>query len=180
MLNDWLTDWLRWWGGVPAFLIFGKSSRESEWRTISVYTTSRRDFDSRWPLWRGTCVTWTSTVISMGDAVARQIIDEQALEPASRATPVVVAGGRLRNPMRRSAASAPELPTASEVLAHECGHTWQALRLGPAYLLLVGSVTLFGEGPHSWNHFENDASEHGQFGGLVAGSVRPDLRGLHR
>jgi hypothetical protein len=38
-------------------------------------------------------------------------------------------------------------------------------------LPLVGAVTLFREGPHLWNYFENQASEQGQFGGLVCGSV---------
>ncbi len=41
--------------------------------------------------------------------------------------------------------------------------------------VLVGSVTLCREGPHLWNHFENQASEQGLFGGLVSGSVRVDL-----
>jgi hypothetical protein len=36
-------------------------------------------------------------------------------------------------------------------------------------------VTLFREGPHSWNYFENQASELGQFGGIVKASVCPEL-----
>jgi hypothetical protein len=32
-------------------------------------------------------------------------------------------------------------------------------------------VTLFGEGRHPWNYYENEASELGLFGGLVNGSV---------
>ena len=51
-----------------------------------------------------------------------------------------MAGGRLSDPRRRAAAGVHVGPSVSEVLAHECGHTWQALRLGPVYLPLVGSV----------------------------------------
>jgi hypothetical protein len=43
--------------------------------------------------------------------------------------------------------------------------------MGVAYLPIVGAVTLFREGPHFWNHFENQASELGQFGGIVNGSL---------
>jgi hypothetical protein len=32
-------------------------------------------------------------------------------------------------------------------------------------------VTLFREGSPSWNFFENQATELGQFGGIVSGSV---------
>jgi hypothetical protein len=72
-------------------------------------------------------------------------------------------------------AGGPSFPSASEILAHEIGHTWQAVRLGPFYLPLVGSVTLFREGPHFWNHFENQASEQGRFGGIVNGSACGEL-----
>ena len=91
------------------------------------------------------------------------------------ANPVEVAGGRVRDLDRRTAAGAEPWATASEILAHEIGHTGQALRLGPVYLPVVGAFTLFREGPHWWNHFENQASEDGQFGGIVNGSVRSDL-----
>jgi hypothetical protein len=86
-----------------------------------------------------------------------------------------VAGGRIRSLLRRAAAGVPELASESEVLAHECGHTWQALRLGFAYWVVGAALTLFREGPHFWNHFENQASEQGQFGGLVNGSVCAEL-----
>src|SRR5436190_1401775 len=64
---------------------------------------------------------------------------------------------------------------ASEVLAHEIGHTGQARRLGIAYWPAGAVLTLWREGPHWWNRFENDASEQGQLGGLVNGSVYPAL-----
>jgi hypothetical protein len=178
MPNDWLTDWLRWVGGVAAFQIYGKGRPEKVWRVINVYTTARRDPDSRWPLWAGTCTTWTAEIISVGWGFAREVLQEQMHEPASRSVPVTAAGGRVEDLLRRSAAGTPAFASASEVLAHECGHTWQAIRIGPAYLPLVGLVTLFGEGPHPWNHFENQASEQGQFGGLVNGSVRAELSPL--
>ena len=66
----------------------------------------------------------------------------------------------------------------SEVVAHECGHTGQVRRLGAIYWPVGGALTLFREGPHWYNGFENQASEEGQFGGLVNGSVCPEL--MHR
>ena len=174
-MSSLLTSWLRWLGGTPCFRIYGKARPEADWRLIDIYARHRRDTDSRWPLWRGTCITWTAEVIVVGWDYAESVLREQAECPASREHPVEVAGGRIRDPGRRAAAGAPSIVTASEVLAHECGHTWQVLRLGAAYLPVVGSVTLFREGPHFWNRFENEASEQGQFGGLVNGSVCPEL-----
>ena len=178
MLNEWLTDWLNLLGGTPSFQTFGKSSRERKWRVIGVYATSRRNLEGAWPLWAGTCVTWTSAVISVGWDFASHVLQEQTREPASRENPVLVAGGRLRDFSRRDRAGVPRFASASEVLAHECGHTWQALHLGPAYLPLVGGVTLFGEGARPWNRFENEASEQGQFGGVVNRSVCGELAAL--
>jgi hypothetical protein len=175
MLEPFLSGFLHWLGGTPCFRIYGKARREPEWRTISVYATPRRNLDSRWPLWRGTCITWTSEVIVVGRDFAETLLREQAAAPASRAFPVEVAGGRCDDHKRRAAAGKGPHVSASEVMAHECGHTWQALRLGPAYLPLVGSTTLFREGPHSWNRFENEASAEGLFGGMVKGSVCPQL-----
>jgi len=106
---------------------------------------------------------------------ARQVLREQAAAPASGDRPVEVAGGRLRDRARREAAGASPFAGASEVLAHECGHTWQARRLSLAYWIVGAAVTLLREGPHWWNHFENQASEEGQFGGIVNGSVCPAL-----
>jgi hypothetical protein len=175
MIDDWLSAWLHYLGGRPCFRIYGKGRREARWRVVSVYATHRRDADSCWPLCRGTCITWTSEVIVVGWDFAEGVLREQAAAPASRTHPVAVAGGRLNDLLRRATAGVPDFASASEVLAHECGHTWQALRIGPAYLPLVGSVTLFQEGPNSWNRFENEASEEGLFGGLVNRSVCPEL-----
>jgi hypothetical protein len=175
MWNTLLTRWLRWLGGTPCLRVYGKARAESRWRILDVYAVRRRDAGSRLPLWRATCITWTDRVIAVGWDFAEQLLAEQKAAPASRDCPVEVAGGRIRDPQRRFASGAREKASASEVLAHECGHTWQALRLGPAYLPLVGALTLFREGPHPWNHFENQASEQGQFGGLVSGSVSADL-----
>src|SRR5207249_3176065 len=105
-----------------------------------VYATRRRDADSRWRLWRGTCITYSSDVIVVGRDFAREVLHEQAEVPASRKNPLAVAGGRLNDLLRRSAAGRPDFASASEVLAHECGHTWQACRLGVVYLPLVGSL----------------------------------------
>jgi hypothetical protein len=177
MLNELLTFGFRRLGGAPCFRVHGKARRESAWRVIDVFATHRRDADSRWPapFWRGTCITWTSAVIVVGWDFAAEVYREQYRHPASRDHPVEVAGGCLRDVDLRAEEGGPSYPWASEVLAHECGHTAQARRLGALYLPVVGALTLFREGPHWWNHFENDASAQGQFGGLVNGSVRSDL-----
>jgi hypothetical protein len=171
LLRQRVNEWMCWFGGTPCFRIYGRDRRENRWRLINVYATDRRDCFSRWPLWRGACTTWSHDVIAVGWDFAAAVLREQCILPASRHRPLEVAGGRIRDAARRSEAGAPLLPSASEVLAHECGHTWQAIRLGAAYLPLVGSVTLFREGPHFWNCFENEASEYGQFGGIVNGTV---------
>lgn len=175
MIDDCFSMWLRLLGGEPCFRIQGKAKRERGWRTIGVYATARRNAESRWPLWRGTCITWTSEVIVIGWDFAAEFLSEQMDNPASREHPVEVAGGRINDLFRRAAAGVPNFASCSEVLAHECGHTWQALRLGSVYLPIVGSTTLFQEGPHPWNRFENEASEQGLMGGLVNGSVCPRL-----
>jgi hypothetical protein len=167
-----LTRWFRWLGGEPCFRIYGRARWERDWLVIDVFATHRRNDTSRWPrpFWRGTCVTWTDAIISVGWDFAEEVLREQVSEPASRQHPLEVEGGRLMDVARRSSIS-----TASEVLAHECGHTGQALWLGAACLPVVGALTLFREGPHWWNYFENQASEQGQFGGLVNGSVCEEL-----
>jgi hypothetical protein len=177
MLNELLTRWSRYLGGTPCFRVYGKARREPAWRIIDVFATHRRDADSRWPrpFWPGTCITWTPAVIVVGWDFAGGVLREQVETPASREHPVEVAGGRIGDPSRRAAAGAPSHPRASEVLAHEIGHTGQALRLRAAYLPVVGAMTLFREGPHWWNHFENQASADGQFGGVVNGSVCAEL-----
>lgn len=114
-------------------------------------------------------MTWASGVIAVGQQLAARVVAEQARFPASRERPVGVPGGRLDGAMEN-----PATP-ATWVLAHECGHTHQALRLGPLYLPFVGAVTLWREGPRAWNHFENDASEQGLFGGIVAGTIELTL-----
>jgi len=164
----WLANaWFRWIGGPPAFRVWGKARRERAWREVEVHATARRDMDSRWPapFWRGTCITWTDHVVAVGWDFAEMVLREQLREPASRERPVEVAGGRLRG----------RVPTATEILAHEIGHTWQATWLGPAYLWVGACFTLFREGPHWYNGFENQASAEGLFGGVVTGSVRPGL-----
>jgi hypothetical protein len=177
MFDSLATAWLRRLGGRPCFRIWGKARREKDWRTIDVFATHRRNADSRWPryLWRGTCITWTSRVIAVGWDFAEEVLREQLAEPASRKRPVEVTGGRIRDPFRRAEAGGEPWASASEILAHECGHTGQARRLGFLYYPIGGSLTLFREGKHFWNHFENQASEQGQFGGIVNGSVRDQL-----
>lgn len=166
-----LNRWLAYLGGTPCFRVHGKAKAEADWRVIDVYATERRDLTSRWPLAGGACTTWSDRVVAVGWDFAERVLREQFAEPASRARPVEVIGGRLRDADRRLAAGGHSFPSASEVLAHEIGHTYQAIRLPIIYLPVVGSVTLFREGEHWWNHFENDASAQGQFGGLLNGSV---------
>jgi hypothetical protein len=163
--------------GRPAFRINGKARPESSWRIIEVHATHARDSDSRWPrfLFRGTCITWTSSIIAVGWDFAAEVLREQAFAPASRDNPVEVLGGRLRNLKRRVAVAACPWASACEILAHECGHTWQARWLSWLYLPAGAAFTLFREGPHWYNAFENQASEQGLFGGIVNGSVCPQL-----
>jgi hypothetical protein len=175
MTDAWLTWWLRRRGGVPCFQIHGKARAETSFRTIDVYATHRRDAASRWPLWRGTCITWTSQVIVVGWDFAAAVLRDPAALAANPREPVAVAAGRIRDSRRRLQAGASPHPSAAEVLAHECGHTWQALRLRAGYLPSVGALTLFREGDRFWNYFENQASEEGLFGGLIAGSQAPFL-----
>src|SRR5436190_24305543 len=169
MFNPLVTACLRWFGGRPAFRVHGRGRGEAHWRIIDVFATHRRDMDSRWPapFFRGTCITWTASVIAVGRDFAEEVLREQADDPASRDRPVVIEGGRLRGLARPA--------SASEVLAHEIGHTCQARRLGGLYLPCGAAFTLFREGD-GWRHwFENQASAAGEFGGLVNGSVDPDL-----
>jgi hypothetical protein len=177
MFNSVASAFLRRLGGVPCFRIYGKVRREPEWRAIDVFATHRRNLESRWPafLFRGTCITWTATVISVGWDFAEEVLREQVDEPASRERFVAVAGGRIRDLSRRHAVGAGPFATASEVLAHECGHTGQARRFGWAYLPAGAAFTLWREGPRWYNRFENQASEEGQFGGIISGSVHPEL-----
>jgi hypothetical protein len=177
MFNRATTAWFRLIGGRPCFRIYGRGRREPDWRVIEVHATTRRNRDSRWPavLFRGTCITWTATVIAVGWDFAEEVVREQISEPASREHPVEVQGGRLRDLERRTAAGALPFSSASEVLAHECGHTWQALRLSWVYLPIGACFTFFREGQRWFNHFENQASEQGLFGGIVSGSVDAQL-----
>ena len=163
--------------GRPAFCIHGKARGERDWRIIEVHATHRRDQDSSWPrfLFRGTCITWTASIIAVGWDFAEEVLREQISEPASRERPVSVQGGRLCDLSRRVAAGAKPWASASEILAHECGHTGQARRLGVLFWPLGAAFTLFREGPHWYNHFENQASEDGEFGGIINGSVCEEL-----
>lgn len=175
MTNALISYWLRRLGGEPCFRVYGKARAEAAWRVIDVFATERRDLGSRLPLWGGTCTTWSDRVIAVGWDFAERVLCEQRERPASRDFPLEVFGGRIRDMSRRLAAGGASIASASEVLAHECGHTYQAIQLGPAYLPVVGSVTLFREGARWWNRFENRASEEGQFGGFVHGSVSARL-----
>ncbi len=182
MFNRLATNVLRRLGVPSCFQVYGKARPESGWRIVGVYATHRRDMNSSWPsfMFRGTCITWTDEVIAVGWDFAEDVLREQVSEPASRERPVEVASGRIRDHLRRAAAGASPFASASEVLAHECGHTWQMLRLGLLYWPVGGALTLFREGPNWWNRFENQASEMGQFGGIVNGSVCAELMGrLH-
>src|SRR5207302_1698093 len=113
----------------------------------------------------GVCITWTAEIIAVGWDFAESVYRGQLRRPASRDHPVAVETGRLRGHARRAPLN------ACEVLAHECGHTWQATRMGVYYWPVGATFTLFREGPHLWNRFENEASAQGLFGGFVPGSV---------
>jgi hypothetical protein len=180
--NPLASAWLRLWGGRPAFRVWARGRPEKDWRVVDVLATHRRDRDSRWPptLWRGTLITWTANVIAVGWDFAADVVREQAADPASRDRPVAVSGGRLADAARRVAAGGEAWPSASEILAHECGHTRQARRLGWLYLPTGALFTLSREGDRWRNWFENQASAEGLFGGIVNGSVHPGLAHLLR
>src|SRR5947209_14797928 len=99
MFNKLATAWFHLLGGKPCFRIYGKARREKDWRVIEVHATHRRDQDSPWPrfLFRGTCITWTATVIAVGWDIAEEVLREQVTEPALRQHPVEVGGGRIRD-----------------------------------------------------------------------------------
>jgi hypothetical protein len=177
MFNRAVTACLRWFGGPPCFRIWGKARPERGWRIIGIHATHRRDLFSRWPppFWPGTCITWTDEVIAVGWDFATEVLREQREQPASREHPVEVLGGRIRDSGAREQSGTMVGATSSEVLAHECGHTWQVLRMAFLYWPVVGAFTLFREGPHWWNHFENQASELGLFGGIVDKSLSPEI-----
>src|SRR5262249_9368522 len=120
---------------------------------------------------RGPRLTGTASVTAGGWAFALEVLREQTPEPASCDRPVEVAGGRIRDLARRTAAGAEPWATASEVLAHECGHTWQARRLSSLYWPVGAAATLVREGPRWYDHFEDPASEQARSGGIVNGSV---------
>lgn len=170
-MNVLLARWFAFCSGPPTLRIHGKGVAEAAWREIAVYARHRRDLTSRWPFFGGTCITWTSQTIAVGCDFAELLLREQMDCPASTNSPVVVAGQRLRNPYARRRAAARTIPTASEIVAHECGHTCQALRWPFAYLLIGALFTWWREGPHWWNWFENEASAIGMFGGIVSNSV---------
>jgi len=176
MFDEIASAWFRFLGGRPCFRVWGRARRETAWRAIDVFATSRRDLDSRWPLpfVRGTLITWTASVISLGWDCAEAILREQMLAPASREHPVEVPGGRV-DPRLRAAGASGRAALMSEVLAHECGHTWQARRLSCLYPPTGAMFTWWREGTHWWNAFENQASAEGQFGGIINGSVCAEL-----
>jgi hypothetical protein len=171
MFNDFASTWFRWIGGAPCFRVWAKARCEKRWRAVDVFATARRNVESPWPprLWPGVCITWTAEIIAVGWDFAEGVYRAQREAPASRDFPVTVETGRLHGPARRTP------PAACEVLAHECGHTWQATRMGVYYWAVGATFTQFREGPHVWNRFENEASEQGMFGGFVSNSVSKEL-----
>jgi hypothetical protein len=178
VLHDTVSNVYRALAGPPCFRVYGKSRPERIWRAIDIYATSLRNGSSPWPLFRGTCTTWTSSIIAIGWDFAADLLREQVADPASREHPVVVGGGRLRDLARRQSANAFPSPSVSEILAHECGHTGQGGRMGFLYWIFGAMFTRFREGERFWNHFENEASATGMFGGILWGSVCERLRPL--
>ena len=175
-LHDWVSAFFRSVGGTPCFQVYGKGRAERQYHLIDIYATDRRNHTSSWPLFRGTCITWTANIIAVGWDYAATLVREQACDPATRDRPVIVQGGQLRDCPQRREAGASGWISASELMAHECGHTAQARRMGGLYWLIGALTTQFREGDRFWNRFENQASQQGIFGGIVAGSVCARLR----
>jgi hypothetical protein len=177
-------SWLDWIGVARAFRVYGKGKAERNWRVIDIVASPRRNMCGGWPIIAGTCITWSARMIAVGWDFAESVLREQIAAPVCRDKPLEVFAGRLRRGPGSAGVSpannqmcAGERPArqASEVLAHECGHTYQALRLQPLYLVIGGALTWWGEGRYWWNGFENQASATGLFGGIVNGSIHPEL-----
>ncbi|MBX7103522.1 MAG: hypothetical protein K1X57_05550 [Gemmataceae bacterium] len=162
-------------GGVVAFRIRGRGEGETGWTPIDVFANDRRNAASRWPLWRNHCITLTASAVAVGWDFARDVIEEEAQEPTTPVRPVRVTGGRLGDIDRRYRSGGQPWCSCAEILAHECGHTAQARRMGFLYWPLVGSVTLLREGPRWFHRLENEASEFGEFGGIIPGTIHPRL-----
>jgi hypothetical protein len=180
MLPDVLGWLMRLTARQPAFVVYGRARGESRWRRVSVLAVARRDMTSNWPapFWPGTSIAWGSTVVAVGWDFAEALVLEQLDQPATRARPVRVVGGRLRSPTHRRAADEtanPYWPSYSEILAHELGHTAQARRYSLLYLPLGAVFTLFREGDSWVNWFENQASRIGEFGGIIGSTLHPRL-----
>ena len=177
MFDRLATSWFRSLG-KPCLRVYGKAQSERDWRIVEIHATHRRDLDSTWPafLFRGACITWTSQIVAVGWDFAETVLREQIDRPASREFPVSVLSGRLNDPERRRNQNFPGWASCSELMAHECGHTAQARRMGGLYWLIGAGFTRCREGYRWWNHFENQASEEGVFGGIVRGSVCERLR----
>jgi hypothetical protein len=77
MLNKLITSCFRFQAGAPAFRIYGKVRWETSWRVIDIFASRRHNVDSRWPLLRGACVTWTDEVIVVGWDFAEIVVQEQ-------------------------------------------------------------------------------------------------------
>ena len=75
---------------------------------------------------RATCITWTAQRHRRRLGLRGERPPRACHRAASRDHPVSAAGGRLPR-------AAARLPSASEILAHECGHTGQGHRWGGIY-----------------------------------------------
>ncbi len=175
-VHDWVSSAFRIFGGTPCFQVYGRGRAERHFHVIDIYAADRRNRDSRWPLFRNTCITWTANLIAVGWDFAETFLQEQIQQPATRENPITVVAGRLRDNKRRLDAGGPCHASASELMAHECGHTAQARRMGGLYWILGAMFTQFREGEGWWHHFENQASEIGMLGGIVEGSVCSNLQ----
>lgn len=179
VLHATVSSLFRAFAGPASFQVYGKACYERDWHVIDIYANHWRDCDSRFPFFRGCCITWTSSIIAVGCDFAEGFLREQMESPVSREFPLVVAGGRLRDNARRLKACASLCASASEIMAHECGHTGQGRRMGFLYWLFGGMFTLCREGPRFWNRFENQASETGMLGGIVKGSISSEFASRH-
>ena len=152
--------------GPPCFQVYGKGRFKRDWHIVDVYTSRRRDCGSGWPFFSGTCITWTASVIAVGQDFAEQLLREQSTEPASQGNPVLVEGAAYTT----STADLPPLPSLFPPL-RKSWLTNAATPPRPAVWVVFMAdwcqCELFRQGPHWWNRFENEASEIGRFGGIV-------------
>jgi RHS repeat-associated protein len=143
-------------GPLDTIIIWGEGIDETQWREITVKAYRLNEAIGKYG---------TSWAISKNEIhTMKSVIDELRASscPASRVSP---AFDDLQDAHGRYIPGTGFGSAAEMHIAHEIGHTAQAVKMGPAYLPLVAGTTSFGGVP-VLNHFERNASFRGLYGGI--------------